>query len=122
MLVFLRTLTSHLAAVVPVDRDHTQAASFGKPAGAVFIVVLRVAVKAALPAAEGDLNRLRLGISIHLAVAAAVLLVCVLLPAFAIPYLVDVVQQTESPDFPPGRQRIHHFSVPVLATSKLVHS
>lgn len=79
-----------------------QAASFGKPAGGLFIVLLRVAVKAALPAAGHDLYRLRIGVSIHLTVAAAMLLLCVLLTAFAIPSLVDLVQQTESADVPPG--------------------
>jgi hypothetical protein len=64
---------------------------------------LRIIIKAALPAAEDDVDRLCLGVNIHIAVAAAVLLACVVVTAYVIPYLVDKVQQTESPEVPPGR-------------------
>jgi hypothetical protein len=78
-----------------------QAASYGKSVGGIFIVVLRIVVKSLLPAA-GQLGRLRIGVSIHLALAAVILLGCVLVTSLAIPYLVDLVQQTESAEVPPG--------------------
>lgn len=78
-----------------------QAASYGKSVGGVFIVVLRITIKGLLPAA-GHFGRLRVGVCIHLALAAVILLGCALVTSLAIPYLVDLVQQTESTEVPPG--------------------
>jgi hypothetical protein len=66
------------------------------------MAVLRITIKAALPAAQDDVDRLCLGVNIHIAVAAVILLACVLVTAYVIPYLVDQVQQAESPEVPPG--------------------
>lgn len=63
---------------------------------------LRLTIKALFPAGSGDLTRLQLSVCIHLALAAVILLACVLVTTFAIPYLVDLVQQTESAEVPPG--------------------
>jgi hypothetical protein len=63
---------------------------------------LRCISKAALPAAPGDLGKLRLSATIPIAVAVGIQVACVLIIVFALPVLVKQVEAAESPDVPQG--------------------
>lgn len=85
-----------------------QYSTYGRTSCVLLMVALRCISKAAIPAAKGDLDRLRLSASVHFAVAAAILLACVLVVAFAIPALAQQVAEKEHPTVPGGEWRLAH--------------
>jgi uncharacterized membrane protein AbrB (regulator of aidB expression) len=79
-----------------------QYATYGRTGCSFLLLGLRSISKALLPAAPGELGKLRLSASMHIAVAVALQLACVLIIVFALPVLVRQVEAAEDPVVPTG--------------------